>query len=74
MLIFDRQTLEALKEKGYAYIAAVTKIVRQYKYYNVQLIDDVIENGCKWIGSIETRIPEKKIDWNKTIRKGDIKC
>lgn len=72
MMHWDIDTLKALQARGLRQIAAVTKRVRGYAYYNVQLIDDVIAAGGKWIGNPAMRVSEKTIDWNVTIRKGDI--
>lgn len=72
MMSWNIKTLKALKKHGLHQIAAVTKRVKGYSYYNVQQISDVIANDGKWIGNPAMRISEKSIDWTITIRKGDI--
>ena len=72
MMTWNIETLKSLKKRGLQQIAAVTKRVRGYSYYNVQQISDVIANDGKWIGNSAARVSEKTIDWTITIRKGDI--
>lgn len=73
MKTWDIKTLLDLKARGFKQIAAVTKMVRNYTYYNVQMIDDIIANDGRWIGNINKRISNRDIDWSITIRKGDAK-
>lgn len=72
MMSWDIATLQALQTLGIKQIAAVTKRVKGYAYYNVQQISDVIAGGGKWIGNPSMRISERAIDWTITIRKGDV--
>ena len=72
MMLWSIATLQALQKRGLKQIAAVTKRVKGYAYYNVQQISDVIAGGGKWIGNPAMRISEKNIDWSITIRKGDV--
>lgn len=72
MMSWDIAKLESLQKRGLKQIAAVTKRVKGYAYYNVQQISDVIATGGKWIGNPAMRISERNIDWSITIRKGDV--
>lgn len=72
MMAWDIATLQALQKRGLKQIAAVTKRVKGYAYYNVQQIDDIIAAGGKWIGNPSMRISERTIDWSITVRKGDV--
>lgn len=68
------ETLVKLKNAGYKYIAAIVHSHFASRYYNVQRIDDIINNGGVWIansginGTISTAI-----DWNVTILRKEVK-
>ena len=72
MMKWNIETLNALKKRGFHQIAAVTKRVKGYSYYNVQKVSDVIANDGRWIANTAARISEKSIDWTITIRKCDV--
>ena len=76
---------EHLKRHGIEYIAAVVKSVYYTEYYNINRIDDILENGGRWIPAIRGQWPAKaagaywhgplgvrgsEIDWTSTLWTG----
>ena len=61
-----------LKNKGITHLASILKQFRYSKYYHVVKIDDVLENGGKWIPADRNVVKNKlgilenRIDWNCT--------
>jgi len=79
-----QEQAEFLRRKRYTHIAAIVKSIGYSKYYNVNRIDDIMENGGKWIpaesiphtfkngytGNIKMGTIGTKIDWSQTVARG----
>jgi len=76
------EVAQELKRNGYTHIAAVVKSYGRTEYFNVHSIDEIMDNGGKWLpciagfyrfrngsyGNIRIGIIGSQIYWKHTIR------
>lgn len=89
MFKLTQEMADKLKVQGYTQIASLIKQVMTSRYYNINFIDDIINNGGKWTPANKGYFPSlrgnrtwhgrigtysKDIDWKITIEASEVRA